>query len=263
MTTPAADAWDPRQYDRFQAERRQPFFDLLALVEPVPGGRIVDLGCGTGELTRELHRRALAAETVGIDTSEAMLEEAAAFGGEGLRFERGDLGRYRATGLDVVFANASLQWVPDHPGLLRRLTAMLAPAGQLAFQVPANYDHPSHLLATVIAREEPYRSALGGDPPEDHTRSVLPPEHYATLLDGLGFARQHVRLQVYGHHLDSTDEVVEWVKGTLLTPYRSRLDPGLYERFVAALRDRLRAEVGDQRPYFYAFKRILCWARRP
>ena len=47
----STDTWDPDTYHRFQAERRQPFDDLLALVEPVPSGRVVDLGCGTGELT--------------------------------------------------------------------------------------------------------------------------------------------------------------------------------------------------------------------
>jgi trans-aconitate 2-methyltransferase len=257
------DAWDPRQYQRFSEERRLPFFDLLAQVTPVPGGRVVDMGCGTGELTLELHRHTGAAETVGIDSSPAMLAEARGVTAPGLRFEAGDLGEFRGSGLDVVFANASLQWVPDHQRLLARLAEALAPGGQLAFQVPANYDHPSHTLAAEIARQAPFVDALGGDPPEDHTISVLAPEAYATLLDDLGFADQQVRLQVYGHHLESTDEVVEWVKGTLLTPYRKRLDNQLYQDFVEGLRARLRAEVGDRRPYFYAFKRILGWARRP
>src|SRR5437016_6389253 len=106
VTSSGATQWDPDQYERFKAERTRPFFDLLALVEPVPGGRVVDLGCGTGELTRELHRHTGAAETVGIDSSEAMLAEAAAVAGDGLRFEPGDLGSYRGSGLDVVFGNA-------------------------------------------------------------------------------------------------------------------------------------------------------------
>jgi trans-aconitate 2-methyltransferase len=258
----SSDAWDPRQYDRFRAERRQPFFDLMGMVRPIPGGRAVDLGCGSGELTSELMRHCGAAELVGIDSSRAMLSEAAAHAADGLRFELGDIATYHGDDLDLVFANASLQWVPDHPALLARLAAMLAGSGQLAFQVPANYDHLSHLLAGVIAREEPFLSALDTNPPEDHTRSVLPPEEYATLIDELGFTRQHVRLQVYGHHLESTDEVVEWVKGTLLTPYRRRLDDERYGQFVDTLRTRFRAEVGDRRPYFYAFKRIICWAQR-
>ena len=94
-------------------------------------------------------------------------------------------------------------------------------------------------------------------------RSVLAPERYAELLDRLGFAEQHVRLQVYGHRLASTAEVVEWVKGTSLTRFRARLDDTTYDRFVAAYRARLLAELGDRRPYFYPFKRILIWARAP
>jgi trans-aconitate 2-methyltransferase len=257
-----SDAWEPQQYDRFRDERRQPFFDLMGLVQPVAGGRVVDLGCGTGELTRELHRHTGAAETVGVDSSTAMLAEAAPFAGDGLRFEAGDLATYQAVDVDVVFANASLHWVPGHDALLARLRDMLGGRGQLAFQVPANYDHPSHLLAAAIAGEDPFLSAFDGSPPEDHTRSVLRPERYATLLDELGFSRQHVRLQVYGHHLDSTDDVIEWVTGTLLTAYRRRLDDELYVRFVDTLRRRFRDEVGDRRPYFYAFKRVLCWAQR-
>ena len=64
------DTWDPEQYGRFAAERRQPFLDLLALLHPIPSGRAVDLGCGTGELTRALHERLGAAETLGIGATE-------------------------------------------------------------------------------------------------------------------------------------------------------------------------------------------------
>src|SRR5262245_47830693 len=76
--------WNPCQYERFRNERSQPFFDLLDLVQPRPEMRVVDLGCGTGELTRELHRRLAARETVGIDNSPAMLARTAAFAGDGL-----------------------------------------------------------------------------------------------------------------------------------------------------------------------------------
>ena len=81
------------------------------------------------------------------------------------------------------------------------------------------------------------------------------------LLDRLGFEQQHVRLQVYGHHLASTADVVEWVKGTSLTRFARVLDEATYARFLDQYRERLLAEVGDHRPYFYAFKRILMWGR--
>jgi trans-aconitate 2-methyltransferase len=254
-------AWDPEQYARFGGERSQPFFDLLSLVHPIPGGRAIDLGCGTGELTRVLHERVGARATVGLDNSETMLEKSTQFAGGGLRFKLGTILRFAPSKpLDLVFSNAALQWVPDHEGLFPRLTAALAAGGQLAIQVPANHDHPSHLVAHEVAGEEPFRSALDG-----YVRQVpvREPEWYASILNRLGYAEQHVRLQVYAHQLGSRAEVVEWTRGTLLTDYQQRMEPELFERFLVRYRDELLPQLEDTKPYFYPFKRLLIWARRP
>jgi trans-aconitate 2-methyltransferase len=253
------DPWSPDQYDRFRVERQQPFHDLLALVHPAPAMRVVDLGCGTGELTQVLHRHLRARETVGLDSSPAMLARTAAFAGDGLRFEHGDIGTFAAKrSYDLVFSNAALHWLPDHPALLERLASTLADGGQLAVQVPANHDHASHVVAAEVAGEEPFRGALGGPPPH----GVLAPEEYAVLLQKLGHREQHVRLQVYGHRLPDRAEVIEWVKGTLLTAYQRRLPAELYDQFLTRYRERLLARLEDTRPYFFPFKRILFWARR-
>jgi trans-aconitate 2-methyltransferase len=196
-----------------------------------------------------------------------MLASAQSRAGSGLRFFKGDIGEFargeRPEGIDgtfdLIFSNAALQWVDAHQTLLERLTARLATGGQLAVQVPANGDHPSHVAAAEIAGEEPFRSALGG-----HVRifPILRPEDYAALLDRLGFQQQHVRLQVYPHHLQSREDVVEWVKGTLLTDYQQRLPPDLFQAFLDRYRERLLPRLEDTRPFFYSFKRILWWARR-
>jgi len=254
-------SWNPDQYERFRDERSQPFFDLLDLVTPIPGGRAIDLGCGTGELTRLMHERVGARTTVGLDNSETMLARAGEHAVPGLRFKLGTILRFAPrTKYDLIFSNAALQWVPGHDHLLARLAASLAPAGQLAVQVPANHDHPSHLIAHEVAAEEPFLSALGG-----YVRSVPvePPEWYAAKLYALGFERQTVRLQVYPHVLDGAEGVIEWVKGTLLTDYRARLTPAEYEAYLARYRERLLPVLGDARPYFYGFKRILMWGRMP
>lgn len=256
------DSWNPNQYERFSDERNQPFFDVLALVRPRPGMRLVDLGCGTGELTRALHRRLEARETLGIDSSKAMLARSSPYAGEGLRFERREIMAFLddpGGTWDLVFSNAALHWVPVHEHVLKRLALALAPAGQLAIQVPANHDHPSHLAAAQIAQEAPFRAALAGY--VRHT-PVLLPEEYAVVLDRLGYREQHVRLEVYGHRLESRDEVVEWTKGTLLTDYESRLPPDLFTEFVARYRERLLPRLADTRPHFFPFKRILLWAKR-
>jgi trans-aconitate 2-methyltransferase len=252
--------WNPQQYERFRDERRQPFFDLMALVQPAPDMRIVDLGCGTGELTRALHDELRARETVGVDSSDSMLAKSAAFATPSLRFEPGEIGGFSAAEpYDLMFSNAALHWVDDHPALLARLTAAVADGGQLAVQVPANHDHASHTVAAELAQEEPFRSALGG-----YVRhsSVLRPEQYAELLDQLGFTQQHVRLQVYPHHLPARDDVVEWTKGTLLVAYQERVSAEMFARFLERYRAVLLPQLADTRPHFYPFKRILFWGRR-
>lgn len=261
-TEPRPDVWEPDLYGRFAAERRQPFEDLLALVEPAPGMRALDLGCGPGELTRVVHERLGARETLGLDRSPAMLERCAARSAPGLRFERGDLASVGASGddrvWDLVFSNAALHWVDDHPALLEQLTRAVAPGGQLAIQVPINVDHPSHVTAVDVAAEPPFREVIG----EPRATPVLDPRAYAELLHRLGWARQHVRLVVYPHLLPGPEAVVDWVRGTTLTAFEERLGPELYPRFVERYREVLLARLPEERPYFYAFKRILLWARR-
>ena len=258
VTSARGDGWQPDQYARFKAEREQPFYDLLDLVEPTPGGRVVDLGCGTGALTRVLHERTRAAETVGVDRSEAMLEQSQQHAGDGVRFERGDIAEFSESGLDVVFANASIQWVAGHGSLFPRLASTLKPGGQLAVQMPANEDHPSHAVAREVAQESPHAEALGGFV---YRHSIESTEWYAEQFARLGFAEQHVRLQVYLHRLPGPEDVIEWVKGSLLTGYRNRMAAADYEAFLADYRERLLSVLSDERPFLYPFKRVLLWGR--
>jgi len=254
---PAGDTWDPAQYRRFEAERDQPFHELLSLVELVPGGAVVDLGCGDGRLTALAHRSLGAATTVGIDSSAAML--AATPTAEGLSFEPGDIGTWAAApAYDAVLSNAALHWVPDHRAVLGRWRAALRPGGQLAVQLPANADHPSHRVVGEVV--DSMGLTVEADPV---AVNVCRPEEYATVLDDLGAVEQHVRLQVFVHHLPSTADVVEWVKGTTLTRVKRATDAEGYERFLARYRARLLAELGDRTPYTYLFKRILLRARFP
>ena len=268
------DTWNPTQYQRFQDERSRPFFELMALVQIRPEMRVADLGCGTGELTKTLHRHLNARQTLGLDSSPAMLDQAHAHAGVGLRFQAGDIWDFARQSVapaspapsepdgasyDLIFSNAALQWVEDHPALLERLSTRLAEGGQLAVQVPANGDHPSHIAAAAVAREEPFHTALEG-----HVRifPILAPEGYASLLDTLGFKQQHVRPQVFGHYLGAREDVIEWVKGTLLTDYQKRLPPDLWTRFLERYRELLLPRLQDSHPFFYPFKRILFWGQK-
>jgi trans-aconitate 2-methyltransferase len=256
-----ASAWDPGQYERFREERAQPFYDLAALVEREPAMRVADLGCGTGELTAWLHAELGAAETVGVDASDTMLARAAEQERAGLRFEQADVREWSPTAApDLIFSNAALQWVDGHEELWPRLAGLLAPGGQIAVQMPVNDEHPSHTVARALAAEAPYAEAMAG---YERVFPVLAPDRYAELLWELGFERRLVRVHVYEHVHPSVDAVVEWMKGSLLTPYRERLTVPLYEELVAEYTRRLRAQAGARSPYLLTFKRLLMWARLP
>jgi trans-aconitate 2-methyltransferase len=245
--------WNPQQYERFKSERAQPFHDLLALVEPRPGMRVVDLGCGTGELTRLMHDQLEASETLGVDSSAEMLAKAAPFATGTLTFERATVEAFGGRQpFDLLFSNAALHWVEDHPSLFARLTTMIAPGGQLAVQMPFNHDHISQRVAAELAPQ------FGGSP---RVPPLLAPEAYASLLYSLGYARQHVRFQVYGHVLDSASGVIEWVKGSTLTEYQRKLGER-WPEFLEAYTERMLRELGDARPYFFTFKRIHIWGVR-
>jgi trans-aconitate 2-methyltransferase len=259
----AAD-WDPHQYEQFRDQRARPFWDLVELVHRGAIERAVDLGCGTGELTAAVADRLGIGRMTGIDNSQAMLDAASRHGRVAVHFEYGDISRWTSDAdHDLVLANAALHWVPDHAAVLERWVAALAPQGQLAVQVPANDDHPGQLASVHVAHQEPFLSALGGDPPPDPvTDNVLRPERYAQLLHELGLSDPHVRLQVYPQVMVSSAEVVGWMKGASLRRFFKRLPDELHEPFVDAYRAELLDRVGEHSPYLFTFKRILMWGMK-
>jgi trans-aconitate 2-methyltransferase len=249
-----ADSWNPTQYERFRRERAQPFHDLLALVEPRPGMLAVDLGCGTGDMTLLLHEKLQPRETLGVDRSASMLAKAPR--ADGLRFLEADIVSFEGGPFDLIFSNAALHWLPDHPSLLRRLRSMLAPGGQLAVQMPFNDGEPTHETARELARSHEFKPLLGGFSARD---KLLEPSQYAAWLHSLGFVRQHVRVQVYAHLLDDRMQVVEWVRGALLTDYQKRLSEPAFAHFLQRFTELLIPQLADDRPYLFLQPRLLFW----
>jgi trans-aconitate 2-methyltransferase len=249
--------WDPTQYHKFQAQRSAPFYDLLALVDVRPNLKVVDLGCGTGELTRQLADALPNSDVTGLDSSPQMLEKAAAFSSPGLRFERGD--QATLTGeWDLIFSNAALQWSEHHAELIPYLCRSLTPGGQIAVQVPSNHNHISHQIIRETAGEEPFRTLLRGF---IRYAPVLSIDQYAQLLFDCGAEQITVFEKVYAHVLEDSDAVVEWISGTACVPYFERLGDSK-ELFVTTIRKKMRAAL-PQSPVFYPFRRTLFSARNP
>ena len=250
--------WNPERYHQFQKERFAPFDDLLQLVQRREGLRVIDLGSGTGELTRRLADALPGSDVLGLDSSPEMLAKAAVLARPGLRFE---LGAIEAAGgeWDLIFSNAALHWVNDHQTLIPRLFALLRPGGQLVVQLPSNYGHPTQTLIIETAHEEPFAQALNG---WERTIPVLSIDAYAELLYALGGEEITVFEKVYPHVLQDADALVDWVSGTALVPYFERFSEEMKQRFLERYRQKLRQRYPSS-PVFYGFRRTLFAATRP
>jgi trans-aconitate 2-methyltransferase len=240
----ATPVWDPAQYLRHAGHRTRPFTDLLARVPELPGDppRIADLGCGAGNVTALLAGRWPAARITGYDNSPEMLDKARAdHGGGSLRFAHADVHTWVPDGpYDLIVSNATLQWVPGHVERFRDWVRGLTPGGTLAFQVPGNFDAPSHTLLRELAASPRWRDRLAGV--LRHDDAVLRPEGYLERLTALGCTTDAWET-TYVHLLTGQDPVLDWVKGTGLRPVLTALadDPEARDAFVDAYRSALRA----------------------
>jgi trans-aconitate 2-methyltransferase len=235
--------WDPGAYLRFGDERSRPFFDLLSRVRADEPGFVVDLGCGPGHLTAALAARWPAARVLGVDSSPEMIE-AARTGGEAaaaaragrLEFRLADIRTWQpGRPVDVITCNAVLQWIPGHEELLAEWVRWLAPGGWLAFQLPGNFDQPSHTILRELAIAPRWRSLLDG---VQLNRQAGDPADYLALLAGAG-CDVDAWETTYLHVLHGEDAVVNWYRGSGLRPVLAALPPALAEEFVAGYRDRI------------------------
>jgi trans-aconitate 2-methyltransferase len=250
------DTWNPQQYLKFAQARNEPFYDLLKLIMPHPNMSVIDLGCGTGQLTKLLHEELKAKHTLGIDSSLAMLEASKLYHTPHLSFRHQKVEELLpSVKFDLIFSNAALEWLPDHRQLFSKLSDQLSPHGQLAIQMPANFDYATHTIAKELGCQPPFKDLLG----EGTLPNVLKVEEYSQILYDLGFARQNVRLQIYPVALESVDALLEWLKGSLLTYYQRYLSPDEFHHFLSSYRERMVNHFGYGGPIFIPYRRILLW----
>ncbi|WP_027730676.1 trans-aconitate 2-methyltransferase [Variovorax paradoxus] len=247
--------WNPALYRRYEDERTRPAQELLARVPLPEAARVVDLGCGPGNSTELLANRFPAAKVVGTDNSEAMLASAR----ERLpraRFELSDIATWapQDQAPNLIYANAALQWVPDHEQLIPRLFAALAPGGVLAIQMPDNREEPTHRLMRAVAAEAPWAEPIGN---ADRLRTLLLPlGGYYDLLAPAA-ARVDVWHTIYQHPMADAAAIVEWVRGTGLKPFVDRLPADLQASYLAEYERR----VDRAYPVRTDGKRLLAFPR--
>jgi trans-aconitate 2-methyltransferase len=256
-------AWDPDRYLTFSDERGRPFLDLVARIGAEAPRSVVDLGCGAGNLTVLLAQRWPGARVLGVDSSAAMVEAAPA--DAGVEFTEGDIRDWAASAggapgqADVVVSNAALQWIPGHLDLLPGVVKSVAPGGWLAFQVPGNFDQPSHTIRAALAAEPAYAQ---------HTAGVATPAaHDATTylrsLRALG-CEVDAWETTYLHVLEGPDPVFTWVSGTGARPTLQALPEDLRSGFEEEFKRRLREAYPDRGGVvLMPFRRVFVVARVP
>ena len=273
--------WDAALYLRFGGERARPFFDLLARVGAELPGNVVDMGCGPGNLTALLAERWPAATVCGVDSSPEMIEAArrlvpetvprspappgvgpvATSQAPGLSFMVDDVRHWEPQCLpDVIISNAVLQWVPGHRELLVRWADQLAPDGWLAFQVPGNFDQPSHVIMREMAASAGWRPLLRD---VELNRQSADPAGYAELLARTG-CEVDAWETTYVHILHGEDPVLEWYRGSGLRPVLAVLGADQAADFLAEYGRKLRqAYPPGSFGTLFPFRRVFAVARRP
>ena len=253
--------WNPSLYSRFEDERTRPARELLARVPLASAACAVDLGCGPGNSTELLVARFPGAEVIGTDNSRPMLDSARQRLPD-VRFDLSDIASWQPEKApDLIYANASLQWVPGHETLIPRLFASLAPGGVLAVQMPDNRHEATHRAMREVAALSPWAEQIGDL--EKLRTGILPLADYYDLLAPAA-AQVDVWHTVYQHPMASPQAIVDWVSGTGLKPFVAPLDDTLRASYLAEYLGRITAAYpprADGR-LLLAFPRMFIVAQR-
>ena len=235
--------WDAAQYLKFAGQRTRPALDLAARIPLAEPADVLDVGCGPGNSTEVLAARYPRARILGIDSSPQMIQEAARNHPQ-MEFRLCDAGRELSAldrQFDVVFSNACIQWVPDHPRLIRDMLALLRPGGMLAVQVPMNYQEPIHRIIGELAASDEWRAELASA----RIFHTLSQEAYFDIL--AAEAGQFQMWQItYLHRMPSHEAIMDWYKGTGLRPYLSLLSGERAAAFEQAVLEEVAARYPKQ-----------------
>lgn len=261
--------WNPDQYLRFSDQRRRPAIDLLAQVDLAAPKLIYDLGCGPGNVTHLLKQRWPEARVIGVDSSPEMLNKARATDAS-IEWIEADLAQWRPDAkADLVFSNATLQWIDHHQTLLPAIAAMVADDGMLALQLPRNQQSPTHVGMIEAIKAGPWAAKLQVflerplwvERPWNRSQGV--PHWYWDSLRQSGFVADIWETE-YLHVLAGDNAVVEWLKGSSLKPLLDALDDPWRGEFLADFTRRMAAAYPQREDgaTLMPFKRLFIIAKR-
>ena len=253
-------AWDPAQYEKFKKERSRPFFDLLAQLDDIEPKAVVDLGCGTGELTAELTKKWPQATVVGVDNSPEMLEKSKAYASERLRFELNEMSQWSPIApVDLLFSNAAFHWLKPHEEQIQRLAGFVTRGGTFAFQAPNQYREPSHTIIQDVRNAAEWKQLIGSATSDGY---LAAPSWYLDTLREMGFATR-LWETIYYQVLEGDNAALEWVKGTALRGVLAKLDLEQQKRFLAQCAEKFSAAYPKTKGgTLFPYRRMFVVAKR-
>lgn len=255
--------WDPKLYLKFSGQRARPATDLIAQIALENPPRVVDLGCGTGNSTEQLHRRWPQTSLAGVDNSSEMLAQARASHPDWSWIDSTVEAWSPDSVFDLVFSNACLHWVADHGRLFQRLMSYVAPAGALAVQMPNSHHLPAHTLMKDVAREpgSPWAGILAS---AAESYYVQPAGFY---YDALHKVSSHLDIweTEYLQIMDGPQAILDWVRSTAMRRYTEALPNDEQRRlFEQRCLERFREAypANDQGKSLFPYRRIFIIAYR-
>ena len=250
-------AWDPEIYNQFREIRQQPFYNLLSHLDVKENINILDLGCGTGDLTLTLLDKFPGSKVTGIDNSREMLSTAKERKGVSFLFRTIEDELKLPSKYDLIIANASLQWVDDHKKVFNQIISKLNSNGQIAVQMPMQNENALNKLLVELADQPQWQKHLKN---ATHHSPLLSPDEYTEILIQSGATHPTIIIKVYPIVTDSIDSLYDFISGSALRPYLDLLPGELIDQFV----NEYKASIGRHfkaRPFIYSFKRMLIAGR--
>lgn len=253
--------WNPDLYLKFNRERIQPSLDLVTRIKSDSPSRIIDIGCGPGNSTQVLAQRWPEAMIIGIDNSPAMIEKAKKdYPDQNWLLLDAEKDEFPDT-YDIVFSNATIQWIPDHSKLLRKLSEVLSKKGLIAIQIPQFWDMPLGKAIEKIANHSRWNSTTKG------VTELFTIHNYSFYFDQLSLQFNEIDMweTYYMHIMDSHLSILEMIRSTGLKPYLDRLDSEKdKEEFEAQVLMEIRRDYPKQEngKVIFPFRRLFFIAEK-
>jgi len=252
----AKNDWNPDLYLKFNRERSQPSIDLVKRIKSDSPSKIIDIGCGPGNSTQILVQRWPDSVITGIDNSPAMIEKAKKdYPNQHWRLLDAEKDEFPDT-YDIVFSNATIQWIPNHTELLKKLSDILTKKGFIAIQIPQFWDMLLGKAIGNIAKDRRWNSVTRG------VTESFTMHNYSFYFDQLSLMFNEIDMweTYYMHIMDSHFSILEMIRSTGLKPYLDKLDSDKdKEDFEAQVLKQIRSDYPQQKngKVIFPFRRLF------